>query len=288
MSVSTPENPMISNQTYPLLCFTKPLQHLSSEAMVDFVADLGFSGLDLTIRETAPVTPANAEQQLPFVKERAAARGLTIGMVTLPVDCTDPKRPEWAALFRLCGRMGIPFVKLGYWNYAGEDYWQQLSDARKDLRGFEEQAKDAGVCVLVHTHGNALSQSASLMQRMIEGLDPQSVGAYLDTHHLSARGEDFDMAMDLVGPYLKMIAVKDGLRIKAGPEAMLKPFHEHIRMMPLGEGHVNFVRFVDALNRRGYKGPLTYHLEREVPNSELQSAMLGDLKFLKELKLIPA
>ncbi|MDZ4199700.1 MAG: TIM barrel protein, partial [Kiritimatiellia bacterium] len=171
------------------------------------------------------------------------------------------------------------------WHYEGKDYWEQLKLVRKNLAGFEKTARDAGVCALVHTHGNSFSQSASLMQRMIEGRDPRYVGAYLDTHHLGARGEDFDMAMDLAGAHLKMIAVKDGMRLKAAPEIQLKPFHHQIRMMPLGEGHVNFIRFVDALNRKPYEGPLTYHLERELPESEIRAAMEKDLAFLRGLNL---
>ncbi|MDZ4198240.1 MAG: hypothetical protein U1E27_03045, partial [Kiritimatiellia bacterium] len=107
---------MLSNRTYPTLCFTKPLAHLSAEELVNFVAELGFSGLDLTIRDTGTVTTTNAKDALPRVRELAAARGLTIGMVTLPTECTDPDRPEWAPLFKLCGTQGIPFVKLGYWH----------------------------------------------------------------------------------------------------------------------------------------------------------------------------
>jgi len=276
---------MTSNRPYPLYCFTKPLGHLSPEELTATVADLGFDGLDLTIRDTGPVTPDNAEQLLPRVQKLAADRGLTIGMITLPIECVDPDRPEWIGLFHLCGRAGIPFMKLGYWNYDGKDYRAQLRAIRKSLAGFELLAKAAGTCALVHVHTNTIGQSASLLERMIEGFDPKAIGAYLDTHHLCARGEDFDMAMDLAGAHLKVIAVKDSLRIKPAPEFMLQPFHHHVRMVPLGEGIVNFDRFIDALNRRGYSGPLSYHLEFDVPREALRKVIRKDVEFIAGLGL---
>jgi sugar phosphate isomerase/epimerase len=84
-------------------------------------------------------------------------------------------------------------------------------------------------------------------------------------------------ALELVGQYVRSVHCKDATWAT-------RPGQEWGAEVPLGEGAVNFERFLQTLNKIGYTGPLT--IEREIPQEpERQKAEIGRaLRLLEELK----
>ena len=275
-----------SERRYKALFFTKPLQALKLEETIEFAAGLGVDGLDLVVRENFPVTPVTVRETLPAAAAAAEARSLEIGMVTVPGEMTSPGDPLLLDIIEACGESGVPYVKLGYWDYQGHDYWGQVKSIRSELAELGDIASKAGVCVLLHTHSDTIAHSAALVHNLVDGFDPEVIGVYLDTCHITMRGENFDQAFDIVGNYLKAIAVKDALRIKITDDLAMEPFHLNMEMKPLGEGCWNIPRFIDALSDRNFAGPLSYHLEYDVDENEMETCCGRDLDFLRKHNLI--
>jgi sugar phosphate isomerase/epimerase len=71
-------------------------------------------------------------------------------------------------------------------------------------------------------------------------------------------------AVELLGPSIRSVHVKDARRPSAKGEWGAE--------VPLGQGQVNIPRFIEALRRVGYSGPLC--IEREVGD---QPARLRDI-----------
>src|SRR5262245_46801792 len=69
-------------------------------------------------------------------------------------------------------------------------------------------------------------------------------------------------AVEILGPYIKSVHVKDANRTKT-PGAWGQE-------VPLGQGEVNIRKFVETLKKVGYKGPLC--IEREVGNQDQRMA----------------
>ena len=84
-------------------------------------------------------------------------------------------------------------------------------------------------------------------------------------------------ALEMVGKYVRSVHCKDGTWSD-------RPGETFGAEVPLGEGAVDFERFLQTLDKIGYTGPLT--IEREIPQEpERQKAEIGRaLRLLEELK----
>ncbi len=84
-------------------------------------------------------------------------------------------------------------------------------------------------------------------------------------------------ALERVGQFVRSVHCKDGTWAK-------NPGEEWGQEVPLGEGDVNFERYLRTLDAIGYSGPLT--IEREIPQEpDRQKAEIGRaVKLLTELK----
>ena len=110
--------------------------------------------------------------------------------------------------------------------------------------------------------------------RMIQdvGLDNQGIG--LDTANLILCGKGHPLdALDVYGRHLRAVNAKDGL------------FPADVRQLgketPLGEGKVNFPRFLRRLKELGYTGPII--IEREISGPQLLPDLRQAKSYLEKL-----
>ena len=90
--------------------------------------------------------------------------------------------------------------------------------------------------------------------RVLEGLDPQCVGAIYDPGNFSMEGmENIRMGIDMLGPYLQHVHVKNG-----GMAMTDETNDQGIRLAgtfgALADGVVDWSFVVDCLNEYGYNG----------------------------------
>jgi sugar phosphate isomerase/epimerase len=97
---------------------------------------------------------------------------------------------------------------------------------------------------------------------ILDALDRRWSGYYFDVRHAVVEGGDggWRSALGAVAPRLKMIAVKDFFWEK-GPKGWQQ------RSCPLGEGMVDWKTFYAAIARSAFRGPVSLHLEYEIPGA---------------------
>lgn len=252
-----------------LVMFTKMLAKLDARQLGETIKDLGLDGMDLAIRPDHPVNPDNVETALPEAVKMWSDMGLVVGMVTSDVSLIDPDAPDAERLLAACGRAGVKYVKLGYFMWkSGDDYWANVKRIREKLAGFAELGAKHGILPCYHTHsGHFYGQNASAVMHLLSGMDPERIGAYLDTAHLMLDGEDFEMARDIVGPYLKLVAIKDPLYVDDGR-----------KIVPLGDGLVDWPGVCRSLEAVDFDGPMTLHSEYDLEADEVIDITRRDIE----------
>ena len=236
--------------------FTKMLQTLDLAGLAAFFKEVGLDGADLAVRPGYPVNPDNALTELPRAAKVFKDEGLLIGLVTAPTTLNDPENAGARTLFEACGKAGVPAIKIGYFPYQG-NFDIALSDARKRLPGFARLAAKTGVRACYHTHsGNNLGSNAAGLRLLLQDLDPHHVGAFLDTGHTAVGGAPIRMELDMVRPWLSLVAIKDMAWAK-----QKQGWAYHV--VPAGEGIVRWNDVGQGLKESRFNGTVSLHGEYE-------------------------
>jgi len=262
--------------------FTKLLQDLDTAGLADTVQGLGFDGFDLAVRPGHPVNPENVAAALPAAAREWAARGLTVGMVTTNFDFVDPTRPEVEPILAACAQIGCRRIKLGYWVYEGEQYWEGVDRIRSALAGFEKLCRKHDVCVTVHTHsGPYYGSNCAGAMHLVGDFDPRYIGVYIDPGHLAIDGEDIPMAVSMVRKHLAMVSAKSPGWFRTERDGEVNWEH---RLVPIREGIVDWLEVFEALRSVSYDGPISLHSEYEdLSREDLLRVTSDDLAYLKSL-----
>ena len=262
---------LVASHAIDLICFTKLLQPLGADELIDFARRTGLAGYDLTVRDGHPVTPETIGTELvPFVRQLTDA-GLQVPLATIGGTALPAGDPATEAAWAACAEAGIGMIKLGYWHWTreGPHYWDQVESVRDELHQYARLAEKFGVTAVFHTHSNHLwgttpaltapyGFSGSSLMHLIADIDPRHVGAYIDPAHLSLDGEPLELALDILKNRVAIVAVKTMVYQPTTDGDTTVWSHE---ACPLPKGLVDWRAAIAALRTAGYDGWLNLHAE---------------------------
>ena len=258
--------------------FTKHLEGMSVPQLIEAMNSVGAAGVDLCVRPGYPVNPDNVSRALPAAAKKFAQAGQSIGLVTTPGEFTNPRTKYAEPLFAACAKAGVGLIKLGYWHVEDDGYWATVDRVRRGLAGFAKLAEKYGVKACVHNHsGNSMGLNSCAAMNLMKGFDPAHLGVFADTGHLSLVGEPLPMALDIVKEYLSIIALKDVIRERRAVDGKSA---WQTRIVPLGQGFVDWPTLAGLLKEMKYRGPLSFHSEYGgVPQDTVIDQCRIDIRF---------
>lgn len=266
----------------PRYCiFSKHLPDLGWADLAVAAIDMGFDGIDLTVRTKGHVLPERVTENLPRAVEAIRSKGTAVAMITTEVTAAD--QPTAGAIFAAAGKAGIRLIKVGYWKYALQDVRAETAAMGRDLAGLTALAARHGVTIGVHNHQGNLGSAIWDIAPHIDRLDPAAIGYYFDPRHavVEGGGVGWKAATLLTAPRLKMVAVKDVYWAKGATGWVAEN-------CPIGDGMVDWPWFASALRRSQFDGPISVHLEYPIPGTtpaeirrNTMTAAARDLRFIK-------
>ena len=260
----------------PALClFSKHLPKLNYAELATTVKQMGFDGVDLTVRPEGHVLPERAAQDLPRAVETIRAQGLAVAMIT--TGLTAPSDPAARPTLATAGRLGVPYFKLGYSHYTdGVSIEARLAEIRRDVAGLVAIGKEHGIAAGFHNHsGNYVGAAVWDTRAIIGDMDPRWIGYYFDPCHATAEGGEGGWLIDLrmALARIKMVAIKDFRWEKHDGKWKMT-------MCALGEGMVNWPKFFSILATARFAGPISLHMEYEAADE--RAAIARDFAFLRK------
>lgn len=273
----------------PKICiFSKHLQWLDYQGMAQTAADIGFDGIDLTVRPDGHVLPQRVREDLPKAVQAVKAVGLDVPMITTAI--TDPNDALTANVLAAAREAGIRYYRMGYYQYQDSKSIQQtLSEAKPMLRDLAAMNKQYNIVGAYQNHSGSQYVGACIwdLYSLLEDLDPRWVGCQFDVRHATVEGgTTWPIHFRLMSKYINTLAAKDFRW------AQLKGVWQP-QNCPLGEGMVDFQRFFKMLRKAGIEVPFCLHLEYELAGAEhgasrltgdkqqVIEAMRKDLRFLR-------
>ncbi|ODA91396.1 xylose isomerase [Leifsonia xyli subsp. xyli] len=245
--------------------FTASTPEWTPEQAVAVLSDQGWDGVEWRVTD----------------QEDAAAPGFWAGnRATWPLTGLERALPEIARITR---ESGLEFSGLGGYARADDhesvdrtlaataelgarqvritlprsdsgDYRDLFAATRKDVGRAASCAAALGVKALIELHHETVTPSASAAFRLVDGLDPESVGVIHDLGNLVIEGQERTLsALQLLGPYLVHVHVKNVAWLPGRPEedGTVRWCHD---WAPLWAGVGDVDRYFRALREFGYDG----------------------------------
>jgi L-ribulose-5-phosphate 3-epimerase len=274
--------------------FSKHLQFLNYTDMADAAAEMGFDGVDLSIRPEGHVLPERVEDDLPKAAEALKKVGLPPKLMTTAVADVDNQID--VRVLKTAAQLGFELYRMIWYPYDNNrsipDSIQQFQGQIRALGELNKRLKLTG-CYQNHA-GLLAGATVWEIWEMLKTADPQYMGAQYDIRHAVVEGGlSWPNGLRLLMPQIKCITVKDfyWMNKKAGSGADKWVVQD----VPLGDGMVAFKTYFQLLKQANLNVPVTLHIEYpmggaehgatklSIPKNELFTAMKRDLAKVKAL-----
>ena len=288
--------------------FSKHFQWTDVKETAAIAKDLGFDGVDLTVRPAGHILPERVESDLPAAVEIVHRAGLEVPMITTGI--TDVTTPRAEAILRTASRLGIHHYRWGQLNYkADKSIVEQLDGLKPRMKALADLNEKHQICGMYHTHSGPGLVGAPIwdLWTVFQGLDPRWIGINYDIGHATVEGGygGWIDSSRLVKDGMRGIALKD---FKWGQNEGKSTFHDPFdkslsiegawvpHWCAAGQGMVNFSGFFAIVKANRFSGPVQLHFEYpglggaengdrklRIPKGELIAAMRRDLSYVRNL-----
>jgi sugar phosphate isomerase/epimerase len=254
-----------------LSVFTVSTPDLTPEQLAEAAKQAGLDGIEWRYKEVpddarneAPsfwrnnlcsISPFEGEERLERFITAAERHGLVSLGVAPYLKVGDVAGAE--QVLSVARKLGARFIRLAVPGYDRSRHFRQLFEEEiAYLRQVEPLCRQYGVKGLLETHHKTIAASASAAYRLCESFDPDWIGVLYDPGNMVHEGfENYRMGMELLGPYLAHVHVKNAGWQPAGTAEDGSTAWNGV-WKPMKQGMVPWKQVVDDLKSVGYDGYL--------------------------------
>ncbi|WP_372772212.1 sugar phosphate isomerase/epimerase family protein [Mangrovibacterium sp.] len=242
--------------------FSKHLQWLDYSEMAKTAREIGFDGVDLTVRPKGHVLPERVAEDLPKAVKAVRENGLLADRMTTAI--TDPDDELTVQILKTAADQGITNYRLGWLSYD----WsipvnENIRIFNEKLRKLAALNKQFGLKGAYQNHAGEMAGGPVWdIALMLEGVDPDYLGVRYDIRHATAEGgQSWPIGLNYLADKINSFDLKDfrweNINGKWSPVTV-----------PLGEGMVDFARFFQIIHQQHIAGDITMHFEYELGGAE--------------------
>lgn len=272
----------------PILVFSKHLQFLDYSEMAEKAKEIGFDGIDLTVRLKGHVLPERVKTDLPKAVEAIKKAGLQPLMMTTAVEA--PTGTDEVVL-RTAAEQGIQYYRMNWYKYdEKESMPATLEKFQKQIAALSQLNSKLGLVGCYQNHaGKLIGASVWELYQLMQKADTKSMGLQYDIRHATVEGGmSWENGVRLLHQNIKVLAIKDFVWAQEKGRYVVKN-------VPLGEGMVDFSTYFRLLRQYNVQVPISMHYEYDLGGAEhgdktikvdrqvIYDAMKRDLKKVKEL-----
>ncbi|MDO8992830.1 sugar phosphate isomerase/epimerase [Daejeonella sp.] len=242
--------------------FSKHLQFLNYNDMADAAAEIGFNGVDLTVRPKGHVLPERVETDLPKAMEAIRKAGLATTMITTAVQ--DANDPTDRKLLETASGLGVKYYRMNWLKYPeGKSIPEAMMQFKKTLTEISHLNRKLNITGCYQNHsGNLAGASIWELWEILKNADQRNMGVQYDIRHAVVEGGmSWKNGLNLIHPHVKILAIKDCIWLKKNGSWV-------VENVPLGEGMVDFKAYFKMLKEFNIQVPVSLHYEYPMGGAE--------------------
>ncbi|GAA3638139.1 sugar phosphate isomerase/epimerase family protein [Flavivirga jejuensis] len=269
--------------------FSKHLQFLDYKTTGEMAAEMGFSGVDLTVRPKGHVLPELVKTDLPKAISDIKSAGSNCKMITTSIESIN--NPLDVDIIKTAAKQGVKYYRTHWFKYLeGKPMNESLEIYKQEVKNLSDLNKENNIVGYYQNHaGTNVGASFWEINAILEGADLNYFGTQYDIRHAVAEGgHSWKNGLKLLQNHIKGIVLKDFKWEKI--DGKWKAVN-----VPIGEGMVNFDAYFKLLKTYKLKPPVSLHLEYDLGGAEkglskisvdkkvVFDAMVRDLNALQQL-----
>lgn len=245
----------------PIVLFSKHIEWMEYDEMADTLAEMGFDGVDLTVRGGGHVEPNNVEEDLPRAVEAVRNVGLEVYQITTRISGRDEEGAD--TILRTASALEIPYYRFGAFSYQDyDDIFTQLEAWREPLQALAGMNAYYNIKAGYHLHSGGRNIGVAVwdLHEMLRDVANEWVGVNYDIGHAFAEGSRLAWRVNyrLIAPMIHMASAKD-FAWEHDPQRGWRATHP-----PIGEGIVQWRDILSLMKEDGFQGPISIHVEYDV------------------------
>ncbi len=242
--------------------FSKHLQFLDYEEMSEKAAEMGFDGLDLTVRKGGHVEPERVEQELPRAVKAMHQAGLK--SVLMATNVNDAKDKLSQRVLHTAADLGISHYRMEYYNYLdGKTIPESIVHFQDKMDELADYNKELGLMGCYQNHaGTRMGSSIWELFAMMMNADKDGIGSQYDIRHATVEGGlNWSKGLELIQPRIQSFVIKDfKWEEKDGKWVP--------QNLPFGEGMVEWTTYFKLLKSYKINVPVSLHMEYPLGGAE--------------------
>jgi L-ribulose-5-phosphate 3-epimerase len=247
---------------FKISIFSKHLQWLNYVEMAQVAAQIGFDGIDITVRPSGHVLPERVAEDLPKAVNAIKKAGLNVYMITTAI--TDADEPTAESILKTASALGIKHYRTGWLNYNSQ---KNIEDDLKDIE--LKLGKLAALNKKYSIYGEYQNHSGEYfgapiwdLYTVLNRINSPWIGSQYDILHATVEGANsWPIGLKLIKPYIKSIDIKDFQWAKKEGKWVAE-------IVPLGEGFVDYKSYLNSLKIYGINVPISMHFEYPLGGAE--------------------
>lgn len=256
----TPVVPVVND--LKILVFSKHLQFLNYKDMAEAAKEIGFDGVDLTVRTKGHVVPEKVAEDLPKATEAIKSFGFKADMITTKIkDINDPFSIK---VLETANNLGYEYCRMGWLKYPKEgDVKQVVNGFKNKINEIAQVTEKLGIKGTYQNHaGHYMGSAIWDLAQVLEGINPKYLGCQYDITHATAEGgKNWQIGLRLIKNHINSLVVKDFKWKKIGGKWKTA-------YTPLGEGMVDFDTYLTLLKKYNLNVPISLHYEYDLGGAE--------------------
>lgn len=272
-AAALPASSMMAAETkspaIPVALFEKPLQMLNSEELAGQLAEIGFDGVEATVRKGGRIEPERAKDELPDLVAALDKHDLEILVMASSIARADQAHAE--DTLRTAAKLGVNRYRLSGFRYdLKKPILSQLDALKPQLRDLAALNKELGMTAVYQNHAGGSNVGGQIwdLHYLMKEFDPREIAVAYDIRHAKVEGTSaWKINFQLIRPRIQAVYVKDFV------------FEKDLAVnVPMGEGLVG-TPFYQALKQTGFSAPVSLHVPYLRPKTKAEAiAGIGKIK----------
>lgn len=251
-----------SDENLSVHMFSKQLQFLDYKNAGQVAAEIGFSGLDLTVRPGGHVEPKTVKEDLPYAVREIEKGGSICKLITTSIESVNNQLD--VDVLRTSSDIGIEYYRTNWYDFLeNKTLLESITVFKEEIKKLGFLNEELGLIGCYQNHaGTKVGASFWEIHNILETVNPQYFGTQYDIRHAMVEGGySWVNGLELLRHQIKVIVLKDYKWAKINGRW-------EVINVPIGEGMVDFLKYFKLLKKYNLKPPVSLHLEYDLGGAE--------------------